>query len=167
MVGALFRDSLDSQLLLRLNRPVGRFQLNSGLSAAGRHDASGLLDIFQHLLAQGLRAGKLLLVAEAPEEYYFHFSGGQLLGEIEEVRFDGELVAVKGGTDADVCDGPVDSWAEYGCGSVNTIFRQRLLLGGEIQGWDDEFATLASTGADLAFERKRTTEEGFGVFDAA
>src|SRR5579863_1407432 len=110
MVGALSCHSLDSEPVSRLKRAVGR--LDSKPSAAtSRHDASGLLDIFQHLFAKGLRAGKLLLVAQAPEEYYFHFSGGQLLGEIEKVRFDGELVAVKGGTDADVCDGPVDSWA--------------------------------------------------------
>src|ERR1700722_17071143 len=142
-----WRCSDDNSLLLLLDRwrivlrfprfttreaPSWASQINSRLSAASRHDASGLLDIFQYLFAQSLRIGKLLLVAEAPEEYYFHFSGGQLLGEIEEVRFDGELVAVKGGTDADVCDGPVDSWAENGGGGVNAIFRQRLLLGGEI-----------------------------------
>src|ERR1700722_2633786 len=73
-------------------------------------------------------------------------------------------MAVKGGADADVCDGPIDSWAEYGCGGVNTGFRQGFLLGGEIQGWDDEFASLAGAGADLALERKRPAEEGFSVF---
>src|ERR1700733_5238292 len=158
MVGALFRDSLTASRAS---------EIKPSLSSAGRHDASGLLDIFQYLFAQGLRAGKLLLVAEAPEEYYFHFSGGQLLGKIEEVRFDCELVAVEGGADANVCDGPVDSWAEDGCGGVNAVFRQRFLLGGEIQSWHDEFASLACAGANLAFEGKRTAEEGLGIFDAA
>src|SRR5580704_6251230 len=101
-------------------------------SRACGHHVFRSLDIFQYLFAQGLRAGKLLLVAQALEEYYFHFSGGQLLGEIEEVRLDCELAAVEGGTDADVCDGPVDSRAEYGRGGVDAVFRQRLLFGGEV-----------------------------------
>src|ERR1700722_1305806 len=97
--------------LFSISRPIDLYErlFSKHESRACGHHVSCSLNIFQHLFAQGLRAGKLLLVAEALEEYYFHFAGGQLLGETEEVRFDGELVAVEGGTDADVCDGPVDS----------------------------------------------------------
>src|SRR3984885_6522534 len=110
--------------LFSISFPIGRInQLWSAPLKNRRHYALCPFNIFQNLFAQGFWAGELLLVAQALEEYYFHFAGGQLLREVEEVRFNRQLLTVKGRSHANVRDGPVDFWTENGSGRIDTILR--------------------------------------------
>src|ERR1700683_1016498 len=154
--------------LFSISFPIRRInQLWSAPLKNRRHYALCPFSIFQNLVAHGFWAGELLLVAQALEEYYFHFAGGQLLREVEEVRFNRQLLTVKGRSHANICDGPVNFGAENSSCCIDAISRQSLLLGDEIESWHDELSSLPCAGAYFAFERERPAEQGFDILHSA
>src|ERR1700683_4776365 len=154
--------------LFSISFPIRRInQLWSAPLKNRRHYALCPFNIFQNLFAQGFWAGELLLIAQALEEYYFHFAGGQLFREIEEVRFNRQLSTVKGRSHASICDGPIDFRAQHGSGRIDAISRQSLLLGEEIQSRHDKFSSEACARAHFSFERERAAEQGFDILHAA
>jgi len=83
------------------------------------------------------------------------------------VGFDAEGVSVEGGADTDVGGGAIGAFAEAGFRGVHADGGEKLLVGGEVQGGEDEFGAGAGARADVAGEDEGAAEESSGAGNAS
>ena len=135
----------------------------AGEEFAGRGDVTG------NLRAEFVGAGEFLFVAEALPELYLDAARGDFGDGFEDVSLDADGGAVKGGSNANVCDGAAGARFafEESASDVDAAGRKEFLLGGEIECGESEAAAGASAGHNFSREDKRTAEQAGGTCNFA
>ncbi len=123
--------------------------------------------------AKGFGRVEFYFVAKAVPEFYGKRTGDDLRFEIEEITFDGDVLAVEGGTRADVGDGAKCFCVRRGLrvesdfGDVDAELREDFLGRLEIERGDDDARAAAVAGDDMALEGVGAAEKAAGESDIA